>query len=112
MGLFVHFRGAFECVRCRRASDALIQTKLLRHEADNCCREYRAGDTEFQPTGAPPMTGIDRRTFLGVVGLTVAASGSSARAGRSANDRVRVAVVGIRSRGTEVAREFARNKGA
>lgn len=46
MGLFVYFRGAFECVRCRRVSDALIQTKLLRHDADNCWREYSVGDTE------------------------------------------------------------------
>jgi hypothetical protein len=46
MGLFVHFRGAFECVRCRRVSDALIQTKLLRHEADNSSRGYRTGDAE------------------------------------------------------------------
>jgi hypothetical protein len=47
VGLFVYLRGQFECVRCRQASDALIQTKLLRREADNSRREYRAGDTEL-----------------------------------------------------------------
>jgi hypothetical protein len=46
MGLFVNLHGAFECIRCRRVSDALIQTKILRHEADNSCREYGVGDTE------------------------------------------------------------------
>jgi hypothetical protein len=46
MGLFVHFRGVFECVRCRRASDTCIQTKLLKHEVDNSSQEYCVGDTE------------------------------------------------------------------
>lgn len=46
MGLFVYFRGLLECVRCRRMTDAWIQTKLLRHQADNSCQEYRVGDTE------------------------------------------------------------------
>lgn len=46
MGLFVQFRGAFECVRCRRTCNACFQTKLLRHDADNVGREYRVGDTE------------------------------------------------------------------
>jgi predicted dehydrogenase len=54
---------------------------------------------------------IDRRTFFGAAGA-LAASSTAALAGRSANDRVRVAVIGLRSRGTEVAREFARNQGA
>ena len=58
------------------------------------------------------MTRIDRRAFLGTAGVALAAAGTSARAGQSANDRVRVAVVGVRSRGAEVAREFSRNKGA
>jgi predicted dehydrogenase len=54
---------------------------------------------------------IDRRTFLGAAGV-VAATGRLSRARVGANERVRVAVVGLRSRGSEVAREFARNKGA
>lgn len=47
MGLFVYFRGSFECVRCRKTSDACIQTKLLRSEVDNCSREYCVGDSEL-----------------------------------------------------------------
>ena len=46
MGLFVYLVGDFACVRCRRMSAACIQTKLLRHEVDNSCREYRVGDAE------------------------------------------------------------------
>ena len=46
MGFFVHFRGEFECVQCRKTSDAWIQTKLLRHDAENCYRRYQVGDTE------------------------------------------------------------------
>lgn len=57
------------------------------------------------------MTRIDRRAFLGAAG-TLAASGAAALAGRSANERVRVGVVGVRSRGTDLVREFARNPGA
>jgi predicted dehydrogenase len=57
------------------------------------------------------MTGIDRRTFLGAAGVSALAA-STARAKVSANERVRVAVVGVRSRGTDLCREFARNKGA
>src|SRR5262249_40393450 len=45
--LFVHFQGSFECVRCRRMSEAWIQTKLLRHERDNCSRPYRIGESEI-----------------------------------------------------------------
>ncbi len=57
------------------------------------------------------MTRIDRRTFLGAAGI-LAASGQVARAKVGANDRVRVGVIGLRSRGAEVANLFARNKGA
>ncbi len=46
VGLFVHLVGNFECLRCRRKSTDRIQTKLLRHEADNSCRDYRVGDAE------------------------------------------------------------------
>ncbi len=57
------------------------------------------------------MSRIDRRMFMGAAGV-LATTPTFATAGRAANDRVRVGVVGLRSRGTEVAREFARNKGA
>ncbi|MFO0909603.1 MAG: Gfo/Idh/MocA family oxidoreductase [Isosphaeraceae bacterium] len=59
------------------------------------------------------MTGIDRRTFLaaGAAGL-VAATGP-ARSGRAAPaDRVRIAVIGVRGRGADLAREFAADGGA
>ena len=56
------------------------------------------------------MTGIDRRTFLGTAGvLAVASSRAWAYA---PSERVRVAVIGVRGRGTELAREFARTQGA
>jgi predicted dehydrogenase len=55
------------------------------------------------------MTGTNRRTFLGAAGM-LAVSGRVGRA--AASDRVRVAVVGVRGRGHELAQEFARNKGA
>ena len=58
------------------------------------------------------MDPINRRTFLGTAGAVVAVPGAASFAGKSANDRVRVAVVGLHSRGTEVASEFARNTGA
>lgn len=58
------------------------------------------------------MTRIDRRTFVMSTAGILAASGTAALGGRSANDRVRLAVIGLRSRGTDVAKEFARNKGA
>jgi predicted dehydrogenase len=56
-------------------------------------------------------TQIERRTFLGAAGagLTVL-SGRFARA--AASERVRVAVIGLRSRGTDHARLFAANPGA
>src|ERR1700681_2867936 len=56
------------------------------------------------------MTGIDRRTFLGAAGV-LAAAGSRAWA-YAPSERVRVAVIGIKGRGTELAREFARTPGA
>jgi predicted dehydrogenase len=55
------------------------------------------------------MTGIDRRTFLGTAG--VLALGSRAWA-YAPSERVRVAVIGVRGRGAELAREFARAPGA
>ena len=61
------------------------------------------------------MAHIDRRTFLGSAGLAAAAtmttSHQPARA-VGANDRVRVAIVGCRSRGNDLAKLFADNKGA
>src|SRR5262249_24893671 len=41
-----HLMGDFECIRCKRRSTVRMQTKLLRHERDNCCRDYGVGDTE------------------------------------------------------------------
>jgi predicted dehydrogenase len=55
------------------------------------------------------MTGIDRRTFLGTAGALALASRAWAYA---PSERVRVAVVGVKGRGTELAREFARTSGA
>jgi predicted dehydrogenase len=55
------------------------------------------------------MTGIDRRTFLGAAGV-LAVAGRFAQAAPS--ERVRVAVIGVRGRGAELAREFARNAGS
>ncbi len=57
------------------------------------------------------MTRIDRRTFLGAMGF-LAVSTRATPAKDSANDRVRVGLIGLRSRGTELAQLFAANKGA
>jgi hypothetical protein len=46
MGLFVHLCGSLQCVRCNETTDACIQTKLLRTDADNSMRCYRVGDSE------------------------------------------------------------------
>src|SRR5947209_6632014 len=56
------------------------------------------------------MMPSNRRTFLGAVG-TLAVTGSLARAD-SANERVRLAVIGVRGRGAELAQGFARQKNA
>jgi predicted dehydrogenase len=56
------------------------------------------------------MMRIDRRVFLGALG-TAAALGSS-RLSASANEQVRLAVIGVRGRGKELATEFARQKDA
>ena len=58
------------------------------------------------------MATIDRRSFLGAAGFI--AAGSTLRDSRAvgANDRVRVGVVGVRSRGYDLAKLFAENKGA
>jgi predicted dehydrogenase len=54
---------------------------------------------------------IDRRTFLAVA--SVGSLAASARGGTAAaNERVRVAVIGLRSRGTDLSRLFAANPGA
>ncbi len=53
---------------------------------------------------------INRRIFLGAAGLAVAGGTTKARAG--ASERVRVAVIGVRSRGKELAAEFARQNDA
>ena len=52
------------------------------------------------------MTGIDRRTFLGAAGA-VALAGRFARSA-PASERLRLGVVGVRGRGGELAREFAK----
>jgi predicted dehydrogenase len=51
----------------------------------------------------------NRRTFLGVAGM-VTLGRTAARA--AASERVRVGVIGVRGRGTDLAGEFARNKEA
>src|SRR3954452_2959885 len=55
------------------------------------------------------MTGIDRRTFLGAAG-TVALTASRAWA-LAPSERVRLAVIGLKSRGTELVQEFGKNPG-
>src|SRR6516165_2156320 len=62
--------------------------------------------------GAMTMTRIDRRAFLTAGATGIMAASRSATRGADANERVRVAVIGVRSRGAELAREFARNKGS
>ena len=52
-----------------------------------------------------------RRVFLGTAGLALA-GGRVSRARASANDRVRLAVIGVRSRGAELAKAFAANSGS
>ena len=53
---------------------------------------------------------VSRRIFLGAAGLVVAGGSVGARA--SAAERVRIAVIGVRSRGKEIAAEFARQANA
>jgi predicted dehydrogenase len=52
------------------------------------------------------MTGIDRRTFLGATGA-LAFSGTLARS-NPASERLRLAVIGVRGRGNDLATEFAK----
>src|ERR1700679_4282393 len=53
-------------------------------------------------------TQLNRRLFLGAVGTAVI--GPAGRASRAAaSERVRVAVIGLRNRGTDLARLFASN---
>jgi predicted dehydrogenase len=52
------------------------------------------------------MTGIDRRTFLGAAGA-IALSGTIAGSS-PASERLRLGVVGVRGRGTDLATEFAK----
>lgn len=47
MGFFVYLCSRFRCLRCGMDSEASIQTKLFRTEADNSSREYRVGDSEI-----------------------------------------------------------------
>jgi predicted dehydrogenase len=59
------------------------------------------------------MSRIGRRTFLGVSGaLALAGRGAGALAAGSPAERVRVAVIGVRNRGIDLAREFAGSKNA
>src|SRR5690348_494068 len=73
-----------------------------------CRNDVPASDAR-RAGGIGNMTGTNRRTFLG-------AAGALALAGRAAwadpGERVRVAVIGVRGRGTDLAREFAANKGS
>lgn len=46
MGLFVHLSGRFECIRCRKVSDAWFQTKIFRTDVDNSSHTYSVGDSE------------------------------------------------------------------
>jgi predicted dehydrogenase len=57
------------------------------------------------------MTQPNRRTFLGAAGM-LAVSGRVVAASAAAGDRIRVAVIGVRGRGAELARLFARNEQA
>jgi predicted dehydrogenase len=57
------------------------------------------------------MNGPNRRTFLGAAGL-LAVTGRLARAKADASERVRVAIIGVRSRGTDLAQLFARDSNA
>ena len=58
------------------------------------------------------MASVNRRTFLGAAGALAAVGGSGAGARAAADERVRVAVVGVRSRGLELAKAFAANPGS
>ncbi len=51
---------------------------------------------------------VNRRIFLGAAGLAVAGGAVKARA--DASERVRVAVIGVRGRGRDLATEFSRQK--
>src|SRR6478672_7112572 len=57
------------------------------------------------------MTQTNRRTFLGAA-AALALSGRLAAAAPGANERVRVAVIGLRNRGTDLVQLFAKNPGA
>lgn len=56
------------------------------------------------------MSGLNRRTFLGVLGATALVTGRVR--GFAANERVRLGVIGVRGRGSDLARGFARLDGA
>lgn len=47
MGFLVNLCGRFRCVKCGMESEACIQTKLFRSEAENSNREYRVGESEL-----------------------------------------------------------------
>ena len=50
--MYVYIRGQLDCVRCRKTSDAWIQTHLLHTDSGNCGRDYHVGDSEV-------MDGLD-----------------------------------------------------
>ncbi|WP_422930717.1 Gfo/Idh/MocA family protein [Singulisphaera sp. PoT] len=56
-------------------------------------------------------TAASRRTFLLSAGA-LALAGRATRGAEEPSERVGVAIIGLRSRGTDLAREFAKNKGA
>src|ERR1700741_808492 len=56
------------------------------------------------------MNDINRRIFLGTAGAIAVTAGRAWAYAPS--ERVRVAVIGVRSRGADLVREFARNHGA
>ncbi len=57
------------------------------------------------------MTPTNRRTFLGAAGM-VALAGRTAPALAEPSERVRLAIIGVRGRGSELASEFAKNSGS
>ena len=96
----------------RRALDSLASTRapaacvhpLRRYLTFNPCSTARAERMTI-------MTCVDRRTFLGAAGAgLLVLPGRSGRA--AASERVRIAVIGLRNRGTDHAQMFAANPGA
>src|SRR5262245_24522241 len=63
-------------------------------------------------TGEAAMNPVNRRTFLGASALTTLAAASGRAWASSPAERVRVAVIGIRSRGVDLARSFSKDENA